>query len=451
MKVSMRSSALVAALAVALGTAGAEAAPFTYHGHLTDGGQPASGRYDLQVALYASEHGATPLMPATTLFGVDVRDGSFSTELDLDAAASNGGWIGVAVRPAGAGDFTALSGREKLEPEGTCPAAWLLDGNAGTAAAASYVGTSDAADLVFKTNGVYAGSFRPYAAGASFTAGPGHATAQRAVALNFGYAEADDSLAAGYGGIVQAGHDGSFVWGDNASGSFTSSGIQQFLVRAGGGVGINTNNIGGLDDFVLYPRANGDADVDFRFRTRNGFEGLIYVADSDGTMYISSNGGVHITNPVEIDGAVKTADLAVAGSASKATAGAWKANSDGRIKQDILPIDNAVGTLMKLHPVTFQYTADYRAAHAGIGAERYYNVIAQQFAEVFPDAVTGSGEYLPGAPKTADNEILQVDTYPAQIVTIAAVQELAQKNVALQATVDRLLARVAKLERAQEK
>jgi len=190
---------------------------------------------------------------------------------------------------------------------------------------------------------------------------------------------------------------------------------------------------------------------DFRFRTRSGIEGLIYVGDADGTMYLSSAGGVRITDPVDIDGAVKTAALDVAGTASKATAGAWKANSDGRIKQDIEPIENAVDTLLRLQPVTFRYTDSYRADHASVADQRYYNVIAQQFAEVFPDAVTGSGEYLAGAPKTPANEILQVDTYPAQIVTIAAVQELAQQNASLQVTVDRLVARIARLEAARGK
>ncbi|MGH8172223.1 MAG: tail fiber domain-containing protein, partial [Rhodanobacteraceae bacterium] len=262
---------------------------------------------------------------------------------------------------------------------------------------------------------------------------------------------ADDSIAAGYGGIVQPGHDGSFVWGDDQSASFESSGVQQFLLRAGGGVGINTNNIGGNDDVVMFPRANGDADSDLRFRTRSGSEGLIYVADADATMYISANGGVHITDPVEIARSLKTASISVEGNATKATAGAWKANSDGRIKDDIEPVGNALDTLSRLHPVTFRYTDSYRAGHAGIADQRYYNVIAQQFAEVFPDAVTGSGEYLAGAPKTPENEILQVDTYPAQIVTIAAVQELAEKNAALQAKVERLIARLAKLENAQGK
>ena len=75
----------------------------------------------------------------------------------------------------------------------------------------------------------------------------------------------------------------------------------------------------------------------------------------------------------------------------------------------------------------------------------------RQVQSGFPDAVTGSGEYLAGAPNTPENEILQVDTYPAQIVTMAAVQELAQKNAALQRTVERLTARLEKLEAAQGK
>ena len=148
-------------------------------------------------------------------------------------------------------------------------------------------------------------------------------------------------------------------------------------------------------------------------------------------------------------GALDAKSLSIEGSASKSTAGGWKANSDVRIKQDISPIADALETLAKLRPVTFRYTDAYRADHAGIDDQRYYNVIAQEFAEVFPDAVKGSGEYLEGAPKTPDNEILQVDTYPAQIVAIAAVQELAEKNAALQAKVERLMSRVEKLEAAR--
>ncbi len=52
-------------------------------------------------------------------------------------------------------------------------------------------------------------------------------------------AAGDASLAAG--SRAKAMHDGTFVWADSQPGSFASTDINQFLVRAGGGVGIDTN------------------------------------------------------------------------------------------------------------------------------------------------------------------------------------------------------------------
>jgi len=43
---------------------------------------------------------------------------------------------------------------------------------------------------------------------------------------------------------AKANHHGSFVWGDETHEDFASTGNNQFLIRAGGGVGINTNNPG---------------------------------------------------------------------------------------------------------------------------------------------------------------------------------------------------------------
>jgi uncharacterized small protein (DUF1192 family) len=431
-----------------MGTATTQAASFTYHGSLSDGGQPANGRYDLQIVLYGDKQGSVALTPAVTVLGLDVHDGSFSTELDLGNAAQDGGWIGVAVRPAGASDFAALSGRSKVEPAGTCPASWLLDGNAGTTGA-NYLGTTDAVDLVLKAGGVNAGAFSP---DASFKAGSGHATAARAVSLNFGFAEAEDSVAAGFSGIVNPADHGSFVFGDDTNGTFETTFPQQFLVRAGGGVMLNGNSLfSSNDDLNVYPRSSGDADSDLRLVSRGAHWGLMFVSDNSGVMHISAENGVHLDNPVEIDGALDAKSLSIEGGASKSTAGGWSANSDARIKRDIEPVADALDTLAKLRPVTFRYTDAYLADHAGVTDGRYYNVIAQEFAEVFPDAVKGSGEYLEGLAKTPGNEILQVDTYPAEIVTIAAVQELADRNAALEATVERLMTRLAKLEAARGK
>ena len=85
----------------------------------------------------------------------------------------------------------------------------------------------------------------------------------------------------------------------------------------------------------------------------------------------------------------------------------------------------------RLNPVTFRYTPDYLEAHSTIEDVPYYNVIAQEIREVFPDAVRGSGDRLADG-----SEILQVDTYPAMITAIAAVKELSAKLKEKDAEVD---------------
>jgi len=140
--------------------------------------------------------------------------------------------------------------------------------------------------------------------------------------------------------------------------------------------------------------------------------------------------------------------LEVAGAASKTTAGDWLANSDARIKTDIQTISGALETLDKVRLVDFKYTEDYRKQHSSLEDRRYMNVIAQEFAKVFPDYVKGSGEKLPNG-----EEILQVDSYPLTIYSAAAIQELHkviqqkdEKISALETKVDNLEARLAAIE-----
>ena len=91
--------------------------------------------------------------------------------------------------------------------------------------------------------------------------------------------------------------------------------------------------------------------------------------------------------------------------------------------------------------VSFEYTDEYRAAHPSIEARSYMNVIAQEFAEVFPDHVKGSGEKVP----CSDDEILQVDTYPLTIYSVAGVQELHEKVKKQEARIAELEAAVSEL------
>lgn len=139
------------------------------------------------------------------------------------------------------------------------------------------------------------------------------------------------------------------------------------------------------------------------------------------------------TGNVGIGRAAAINGLEVEGDASKTTAGNWLANSDRRIKTDIESITGALEKIDQVRLVDFRYTEEYRAAHPSIDDIRYPNVIAQEFAKVFPNDVKSSGELMAdGSP------ILQVDTYPLTIYSAAAVQELHRENVELKKKVARL-------------
>jgi hypothetical protein len=130
---------------------------------------------------------------------------------------------------------------------------------------------------------------------------------------------------------------------------------------------------------------------------------------------IGTNGNVGIgMTPI-------TNKLEVNGSASKATSGSWLANSDQRIKKTINTITGALEKICKVRLVKFKYTDEYKKDHPSIEDIEYLNVIAQEFAEVFPNDVKESGDKMPdGSP------ILQVDIHPLTIYSAAAIQELKQ-------------------------
>jgi hypothetical protein len=70
-----------------------------------------------------------------------------------------------------------------------------------------------------------------------------HATGNYGVALGYSTTATNQSLAVG--SYARALHRGSFVWGDKALIDFASTADDQFLIRADGGVAINTNNPNG--------------------------------------------------------------------------------------------------------------------------------------------------------------------------------------------------------------
>ncbi len=136
--------------------------------------------------------------------------------------------------------------------------------------------------------------------------------------------------------------------------------------------------------------------------------------------------------------------LEVEGNASKTTSGSWLANSDARIKTDVKSVAGALDTLEKVRLVNFRYTDEYLRDHPTIEDRRYLNVLAQEFAEIFPDHVKPGGDTLPNG-----EAVLQVDTYPLTIYSAAAIQELHAQLREKDAQLADLAARLERLERAQ--
>ncbi len=312
-------------------------------------------------------------------------------------------------------------------------------------------------------------------------------------------------------------HQGSFVWADSIGTAFNSSGVNQFLIRAAGGVGINKNNpstaldVNGTVTATAFsgsgsgltgvtPGAHTHSATDITSGTLQNarlsasvalltnaqiFSGLKTFADGSGanglggqiqvgvtsssadaklitfgdgnyvtigeniaddrlelsgrSIVFTNNGG---TGNVGIGRVAVANKLEVEGNASKTTATAWLANSDLRIKTGVQTVENALATLDKVRLVSFHYTDEYRAAHPSIDDHSYLNVIAQEFQNVFPDAVQNSGEKLPNG-----EEILQVDTYPLTIYSAAAIQELNQSARSRDAEIRSLKSQNASLEK----
>ncbi len=344
-------AALALALAGALGCGTALADGFSYHGQLEQAGEPANGNYDLKLTLYSAEQGGQVLGGPLEISGVTVTEGVFSTDADFGPLANlDDAWLGVEVKAEG-GRYEALAGRSKAAAAGE--ACWALDGNTGNPAG-SYLGTADANDVWIKSGGLNAARFFQNG-GVSFfpwtsTSGVGATS----VSYSNG-AVGNYSFAGGYYG--KANYEHSFVW--NAE----DSAVRQFVIGAPGGVGINitptapvpnyhvaelsiksnaTGNAGNKDISMI--RLVSGTDKAANLTVDKDGQVSLYPAELAGNTSIGRGGGsgtIYFANNAGVRRIPSANAFEVQGNASKSTAGSWLANSDGRIKQDIQPINNA--------------------------------------------------------------------------------------------------------------
>lgn len=287
----------------------------------------------------------------------------------------------------------------------------------GAASAVAGGGANDARGL---RSFVAGGSFN--CAGADFSfAGGRQAKVRPAADPNQSNPNAACSALGSYPG--GSGDVGTFVWGDSQDAAFVSSGSNQFLVRADGGLFFNTNAlVSASDDVTFRARQNsGDADIDLRLVTRTGKSVAMYVSDSSGTLFISPpNLNANANRLVVTGGTV--------GNATLSNGGTWTNASSRAFKEGFGAIDplDVLNRLLALPITTWEYTGSAEGLHLG--------PVAEDFKAAF--GLAGDGQ--------------SIATVDADGVAMAAIQGLNHKleaeRDALKAENDELRARLDRLE-----
>ena len=158
-------------------------------------------------------------------------------------------------------------------------------------------------------------------------------------------------------------------------------------------------------------------------------------AGNDLVIESGGNVGIATTNPAH--------KLDVVGTAGLSTGTAWTNTSDVRIKTNVETVTGGLDKINQLRPVSFNYISDYADIHQEIDASKKYNsFIANEYAEVFPDAVS-VGRNLERITPSSDigepdevevliEDLLQFNPHDLHVYLVKAVQELSAKVTTLE-------------------
>jgi len=214
------------------------------------------------------------------------------------------------------------------------------------------------------------------------------------------------------------GDDGTFVWADSEDADFVSTGADQFLVRADGGFGFNTNTVVSGIEATFQGRSGPNPNVDIYLRPAAHARGinLAMIPTSGAAAFrIAQFNGSNFTDRLFLQ---SNGDFLVTASAFKPGGGSWASSSDVRLKKNIEPLYGALTRLLQLAGVTFEYHDPDPATRP---AGEHLGFVAQQVAEVFPDWV---GEDAAG--------YLTVGSKGFEALTVEALRELrAEKDMAV--------------------
>ena len=198
------------------------------------------------------------------------------------------------------------------------------------------------------------------------------------------------SFAAGTQAV--ANHDGAFVWADSCCGAFTSTANNQFLIRAGGGVGIGTTTTTDAGLVIrtpvgAYSLAVTDGSVKLKARITFGVPSTAEFGTTSNHDLVFVTGGFPA---VTIDGGGGGMFPAIdnnkfLGMSSKRWVAVYAVNgtiqtSDARLKKGVTNLGYGLSQVLQLRPITFQW----KGRNDG---RTYLGLIAQEVEKIIPEAV----------------------------------------------------------------
>jgi hypothetical protein len=215
--------------------------------------------------------------------------------------------------------------------------------------------------------------------------------------------EADGNYAFAAGRRAHAQHGGAFVWADTTNADFISTGPNQFLIRAAGGVGIGTNAPDAalhiMDGNAAGISGNGNASAVFERDGENWIHMLTPDAQQCGILFgIAGNslmGSIRFNagNNRGYDFRAGSNDSRlILDSLGNLTADGYICGSvigcpsDARFKQDIEPVDHALEIVGQLRGVRYNWRrAEFPEREFPKGQQ--VGLLAQEVREVVPQAV----------------------------------------------------------------
>ncbi len=463
---------------------------FTYQGQLKNANNPFTATCSLAFSLY-NNLSAGNLIVGPITNTVSIVNGFFTTGLDFGSNVFNGDmrWLSISVN-CGSG-FTSLSPRQALTP---APMAFALPGlrttqnmtspnviggySGNTIPITVSGGTIGGGGEYSATNNVLA-DFATVSGGAFNTAanslanvGGGGFNAARGwgSTVGGGYfngasgigavvpggisnrAEVSVTFAAGCG--ADAAHEGSFVWADAESGlcpTFKSTGEDQFLVRATGGVGINTNDpanaalsvAGGSGWFqgltTLTPAAGQGVAIGFSSDVGHIYA-YDYAAGVPKNLILNNPGGkvgIGTTSPIDaldVNGYARVSYYKSGGDTQVCfNSGVGELSTCGsslRYKDNVADLTLGLETLAKLRPVTFDWKSN--GLHD-------LGFVAEEVNQIAPVLTT----------LNSDGQIEGVKYDRITAILVKGVQEQQAQIDAQQHQIDQLQAQVAQLQQTR--